>query len=291
MAHIEYTPFGGQQLHFNGYIYHKHETKQNGKTYWKCSQRQSHDCFASAVTHSTGNRTDVLKEGKHNHAYANDDISHRGSLHGDQNEFEEERDVEEHDEDATGEERESSCYESSEYDESSTEEEVSFKDKEWEAWEEDTDVEDIGAESNDPDDELIGQNDDITDDDNDGNDDYDDVSVDASTLRDTKIKKYGNILRVLRQKGGPVREAIYESADKGLICLLSEICCNFLQGVLNLSKNEINLMRPFEDQVRVMSSEMMTWMEKKDYLVETARDGCIPVLLNVVKPYIGPDGR
>ena len=294
------TPFGGEQLHLNGYIYYKHETRKSGKTYWRCSQRQSHDCYASAVTHSTGNRADVLKEGKHNHPHANEDISHRGSFHGDQREFEEERDAEQHDEDgeeqdAGGEDRPSSCYESSEYDEeSSTEEEQSFKDEEWEAWEEDTDVEDSGAESNDRDDELVGQNDDMSDDDNDGDDDYDDssnVSVDASELRDAKIKKYGNILRVLRQESAPMREAIYKSADKGLICLLSEICWNFLRGVLNLSKNEINLLRPFEDQLRVMSSEKMTWMEKKDYLVETARDGFIPVLLNVVKLYIGPHGR
>ena len=111
--------------------------------------------------------------------------------------------------------------------------------------------------------------------------------VDGYTLLRHKIAYYKSILRTLRESTPSLRESVFTSADKGLICLFSEICWNVLQGKVSFTKQDKNLLSIFRDQINMFSSENISCQEKKDFLIQNPHDGFIPVLLTVLKPFIG----
>jgi hypothetical protein len=323
-ARINETSTGAQHLHLHGHIYQKRLSLQ-GKTYWRCSRRRTDGCHASAITQHTGNRIHVLKESEHRHSpregpYSDDDDHEDGdgsegddvndddgmndetddgeneSDHGDEDmnddtdddtddgenesdhvdedmndESVDDENESDHNSDGDNDEEEDS---SSEEEESSEDDEGSSDYKEWAAWQEDSESEEDEGSEDDYNNEVEGNM-------------SDDVSaIDGIDLLHDKIKHYGNILRTLRQVREPMREAILRSADKGLICLLCEICYNILRGVINFSNSEKNLLRPFETHIQYLASKEMPWTEKRDRLADSSQDAFIPVLLNVTKPYM-----
>jgi hypothetical protein len=111
--------------------------------------------------------------------------------------------------------------------------------------------------------------------------------VDGYTRLHDKIGHYKSILRTLRKSTSVQRESVFSSADKGLICLFSEICSNVLDGKVDLSKQDRNLLTIFREQIRLMSSENISWKDKRDFLIQNPHDACLPVLLTIMKPFIG----
>lgn len=258
--YIEDSPHGGQHLHLNGHTYHR-RLNQSGKTYWRCSRRRTDGCNASAITQLRGERIDVVKEGLHQHApidKEDDDLSVISQGSEDGLSFHEEgvEEAEISDQDGS-EERESS-------DEESSEEETNSESF-WEAWQEGSDDEEYEIENE---------------------RDASHNNMDGFDLLEIKVKRFGTILRTLRQANFAMREGILKNADKGLVCLLCEICYNIIQGQINFSKTEKNLLRPFSEHILDLASKEMGWEEKRYCLAETAEDAFIPILLNVVWPYI-----
>jgi hypothetical protein len=221
------------------------------------------------------NRLDVVKESTHSHPPIQEDHGHEV----DQNGLDEDSAVEESEssssEDNSGEESEEdqdgmvedSAEEESESSssEDNSREESEEERWEWVPWQEDT--EDEGT------DEETSEN--------------EEDEVDGYTILHDKIGHYKSILRTLRESTPWLRESVFSSADKGLISLLSEICWNVLEGNVDLSKQDRNLLKIFREQIRVMGSENISWQDKRDFLIENPHDACLPVLLTVMKPFIG----
>lgn len=268
--YIAESPHGGQQLHLKGHIYHK-RLNQSGKTYWRCSRRRTDGCNASAITHHSGKRIDVIKASEHQHTpidEQNDNQSVISQGSEDKGSYQEDE-VSNHETEAIGisdedvsEERESS-------DEESSDEECGGEGV-WEAWQEGSDDEQDEVEE----DEEYDDREEIQ------------TNMDGLDLLEIKVKRYMNILRTLRQAKIAMRESILKGAGKGFICLLCEICWNIVHGQINFSKTEKYLLRPFSEHILDLASKEMGWEEKRDCLAETAEDAFIPILLNVVWPYI-----
>lgn len=257
------SPHGGQHLHFNGFIYFKHEQK-NGKTYWRCSLSRRAECNASAITQQRANHIDVLKEGKHQHTP--DDSEQNNSDH--------DGHVDDNSDDDDVDEEIGS--EASSHEETSDEDEESSRDEEWETWEEESDVEEDESEND------YNKDDDVS---------YDSENMegdehDAYGLFRIQLKRYRVELHTLKEAKASLREAVFKSADKALICLLCEICWNTLRGNMKFSERDLNVLKPFRDYVRLLACEDTTWKEKGELLSQSAEDPFIPVLLNVVWPYL-----
>lgn len=280
-ARIVVTPHGGEHLHFNGYIYHKHETR-NEKTYWRCSQRRTHACHASTTTQFNGEHIDVIKEGEHQHPHVDEEETSNECESSHDSNYEEDG-VSNLEEEAIGISDEE---DSSEEEGSSDEEDDAGAEGVWESWQEDSDDEqnefEDGEEVEDEDDgNETGEEDEGCEKGQEANSDMTGIE-----LLYFKIKRYRHMLGVLRQARPAMREAILKSAEKGLICLLCEICWNIVGGQINFSVTETNLLRPFSEHILDLSSKEMGWEEKRDCLAENAEDAFIPILLNVVWPYI-----
>ena len=250
------SPHGGQHLHFNGFIYFKHEQK-NEKTYWRCRLSRRAECNASTITQQRANRIDVLKEGKHQHA-PDDDEQDSSDHDGDVDDSSHIDDIDE-----------GNISEPSSHEETPEDDEESSQDEAWETWEEETD----GVE----DDDNI---------DDDASEKMEEDKQDAYGLFRIQLKRYRVELRTLKEGQASLREAVFKSADKALICLLCEICWNLLQGKIILPERDQNVLKPFQDYVRLLASEDTTWKEKGELLTQSAEEPFIPVLLNVVWPYL-----
>jgi hypothetical protein len=195
------------------------------------------------------NRLDVVKEGTHSHPPIEEDLDVNQDRM---------------DEDSAKEEES----ESSSSEETSVEESEDERAGEWVPWQEDE-----------------GTNEDTENEQETSENEEDDV--DGYDLLHDKIRHYKSILRTLRESTPSLRESVFTSAEKGLICLFSEICWNVLEGTLSLSKQDKNLLKIFRDQIRIMGSENISWQEKRDFLIQNPHDACLPVLLTVLKPFIG----
>jgi hypothetical protein len=215
----------------------------------------------------------MLKDSNHSHPPIEDDHDHDV----DQEDHDYDVDQEDHnydmdqdgmDEDSAEEESESSSSE-----ETSGEESEDEGAGEWVPWQEDTENEGLNEDT-----DNEGTNEETSENEED--------DVDGYTLLRHKIAYYKSILRTLRESTPSLRECIFTSADKGLICLFSEICWNVLEGKVDFSKQDKNLLNIFRDQIRVMSLENISWHEKRDFLIKNLHDAWLPVLLTVMKPYI-----
>ena len=255
------TPLGGQQLKLNGFVYYRRSNIQ-GKTYWKCSQKGR--CNATAITRREGKRITVLKEGEHRHSpFVNDEPDH--DMYDDSTDQGDNEDDDERNND------ESSDQEDDELSSDTSDEEESSPEAEWETWVEDSEGEEVDDEEE-VDVEEAG--------------DEEEDDIDAYGLFRNNLKRYKIELRILQEGQPALRDAVIKSADKGLICLLCEICYNLLAGKMDLSKRIKNILRPFRDDVRLMASVNITWREKQENLEQNAQDPFIPVLLNVVWPLL-----
>ena len=236
---IDESPLGAPQLHLNGYIYHKRLSLQ-GKTYWRCSRRRTDSCNASAITQQTGNRIRVLKEREHRHPpleeHRSDDDDHVNDddgdheheddgKDGDEDETDESSSDHKNDDSATDDEEQELCQgesgsdSSSDVEDSSSDEEEcsdeSEESYEWKAWHESSGEEEGHEENSSSEIEAASE------------------GVAGIDLLRSKVKRYRSILQTLRQVRNHMREAILSTADKGLICLLCEICLNILRGAIN----------------------------------------------------------
>ena len=241
------TSQGGQKLHHNGYVYYR-RLNIEGKTYWKCSLKWK--CNATAITQRAGQFVEIIKEGEHNHTPQESEYNHTPT---DEEDASEEDVAEQNsiDENATSEaEDESSSGEEEAADDNSDNE--SADGVLWYPWCEDSEDEDL------------------------------EEGDDGWGLKQTKVKHYRPTLRALRDGDASLRESIYSTADKGLICLLCEICRNVLHGKISLLKKDKTILRIFKDQIRLFASEDLSWQEKKELLCEDPQDTTIPVLLSVV---------
>ena len=252
----------------NGYVYHKRE-KKNGKLYWRCALARKDGCKATAITRQgSDGGIKVLKEGKHTHPPEDDDD--RESSAKDESECSTEDETSGEDdnksEDATDDE---TSGEDSDDDEETDEEASSTSDEDdtvdWEAWHEESSAAGSGNEDDAMD---IGE------------------EGDGDDMKEIKLKRYKYILRALQEVQSPMREGIWSQADKGLVSFLCEICYNLLMGAMPLTKRERNILRPFAKQIRALADEDTSWRDKKESLVNSAHEPFIPVLLNVVWPYL-----
>ena len=269
---------GGKQLLLNGYVYYK-KYSVSGKTYWRCSSAYSHVCNATAITCQNYGGLEVLKDTEHTHpaehgvqdedmqAVHHEDVSGGDadyddqdeadlagrtifSDHDDEDDDEDEGDADQGDHDNEGDTTEE---DGENEDESSEENDVDFV--RWQPWREDSDTE---SESEDDDDEI-----------------------DWHARMRLKFKAYKVILRALGEAEPPMRAAILSKADKGLICFLCEICLNILNRAIHLTNKEVNILRPFADQVRALASTALPWREKQEALSQEDEDPTIPILLNI----------
>ena len=281
---IDESPLGAQQLHLNGQIYHT-RLRLQGKTNWRCSRRRTNSCNASAITQHTGNRMRVLKEREQRHPqleeHRSDDDDHVNDddeKDDDEDETDESSSDHKNDDSASDDEEQEFCQgesgsdSSSDVEDSSSDEEEcsdeSEESYEWKAWHESSGEEEGHEENSSSEIEAASE------------------EVAGIDLLHSKVKRYRSILQTLRQVRNHMREAILSTADKGLICLLCEICLNILRGAITFTKTEKNLLRPFEGYIQVLASKDMSWREKRNGLVDSSKDAFIPVLLNVTRPYM-----
>ena len=263
------------QLHLNGHTYYKKDTN-NGKVYWRCILFKTGQCGATAITCQTRNGVKVIKEGVHGHSGSESD--EHGS--------EEESDTNEPCESdyASDDHGVSDMTDEDQSDDSSSEE-SEREGKQWEFWEEETDVEDTEE-----DEEMEAEMEELEESDVDSEEGSDDgaenlVSEVESFLMD-KLKLHRQALRNLSADSEAVRQAILKEANKDFICFLCEICRNLLNGYFNLERNEKNILKLFKDDVRALADEDIRWTDKKESLVECASDKFIPVLLNILLPHL-----
>jgi hypothetical protein len=109
-----------------------------------------------------------------------------------------------------------------------------------------------------------------------------DEGDDGWELKQIKFRRYRPTLRAMRDGDASLRESIYNTADRGLICFLCEICHNVLRGKVSLLKREKTTLRIFRDQIRLFASPDMSWVEKKELLCKHPDDTSIPVLLSML---------
>lgn len=265
---ITRTPRGAHQLHFNGFNYFKRD-QRNDKTYWRCASPR---CSATAITgQNHSGITRVLKEGDHSHAPAphenDDDMDVDSALS--ESEDEQSR---------LGETTEESHDSSDGSSDEELEEETEAIEHEWEEWEEESehgDEEDVEGAGNDGEDEEEGE------DDAEGGEEEEDNSTWLDTLF-AKQRKHRRSLRLLRDPDSDVREAVLKNAEKDLICFLNEICWNVLRRYFSLSKYELNIIKIFRLYVRTLADTEISWVDKKEFLIQHADDPFIAVLLNIL---------
>lgn len=276
-ARIRKTPFGGSQLYLNGYTYYQN-SKSNGRTYWRCTQfRKGSGCYGSAIT--SGN-CHVLKEGIHTHSPIYDDHDE----HEEDSEIEVDDDGDEIDgdnEDAV----EDDDMESSSSDEPESDTDTDLK---WEPWVEKSDVAEMITY-----DHEYGQQDAVLDDedeqqDDDGEQEDSDEEEYERVSPSSRAKKHKNVLRILKEERASLREAILSSADKDAVCFLCEICNNIKRGYYsNFNKKERCLLLAIADDMSLLADPDITWIQKRNYLIEHAREPFLPVLLNTIHHSLG----
>ena len=258
------------QLRLNGHTYYKKDTA-NGNVYWRCTLFRRGQCGATAITRQTPNGIKIIKEGVHGHPATAVSHEHNTDIEGDTDESSE---VSDHSyaENDDVEEVVSSDRDSDSSDDSDVE---NTEEKHWETWEEESDgEEEMESEDMENDEDEIVEEEEQSDD------------GDSFSLLTDKLQLHNRELQNLSTESGLLREAVLKEADKGLICFLCEIAWNMLNGYFDLKSHEINLLRLFQNEIRVLANEDIRWHEKKEALIARANDPIIPILLNVLLPHL-----
>lgn len=254
---------GGEQLRLNGHSYSHRDTK-SGRVYWRCILWRGGQCTATAITQRAyDGGVDVLKEGIHQHDPL--EISENESDFDDEDNVSDDQSVDDDD------------------DSDSDDQSVKHECRAWESWEEGSDLEEEMYDEEETDDEESPS---VSDGEYDSDLEREDAIEMAYGLLKEKVKLHKSALRNLKDINTDVREAIFRSADKSLICFLCEICWNTLVGYFDLKRNERHVLKIFRDEIRALADEETTWQAKKNTLEEYATNPFLPVMLNILEPYM-----
>lgn len=103
----------------------------------------------------------------------------------------------------------------------------------------------------------------------------------------SKITTHSAFLKFIYASEPRQRKVLIQSATNNQIDVLSEIALNVYRGVLELSQQHINKLRPYELNIRGLASRSVTHARKKKIL--TRKHSLIPLLIKPVLHLLHPE--
>jgi len=103
------------------------------------------------------------------------------------------------------------------------------------------------------------------------------------------LEKHSPILEVLQKASPKLRKAILEQCDSQVICVLSEIILNLLNGHINLSSKQKQKLKKYKNKFRELASQCnqskrINKKTARKLLIQTG--GAFPLLLGLLGPII-----
>lgn len=103
------------------------------------------------------------------------------------------------------------------------------------------------------------------------------------------FEKHLHILEVLKKASPKLRKAILEQCDSQVICMLSEIIINILNGQLAVTPNQKIKLRKYKKHFRALAnhcstSKRINKKKARKTLIQTG--GAFPLLLGLIAPLI-----
>lgn len=95
-----------------------------------------------------------------------------------------------------------------------------------------------------------------------------------------RLKNNLDELKVLKKAKPSLRKSILKSADKDLICCLSECCYNILNGNVKLSPENKKCLTKHGKHLRQLASKRVSLKKKRNLLVQ--QGGFLPALLGPI---------
>lgn len=92
-----------------------------------------------------------------------------------------------------------------------------------------------------------------------------------------RLKNNLDELKVLKKAKPALRKSILKTADKDLICCLSECCHNILNGNVQLSPDNKKCLKRHRKHLRHLASKRVSLKKKRNLLVQ--QGGFLPALL------------
>lgn len=103
------------------------------------------------------------------------------------------------------------------------------------------------------------------------------------------IEKHSHLLDVLQKASPKLRKAILEQCDNQVICVLSEIILNLLNGQFNLTTKQKQKLSKYKKYFRALAkqcnrSKHINKKNARKLLIQTG--GAFPLLLGLLAPLI-----
>ena len=103
--------------------------------------------------------------------------------------------------------------------------------------------------------------------------------------RKVKTKDHWDFLMYLRSISPRRQKYLIKMADRPILEAFSEIALNLIKKNISLTSDQINRLRPFEENIYQLSLKRHSVVKKKKILTQTG--GFLSVLVSTLVPLIG----